>query len=53
MFPKAVYSHIKCAKFEDISKRYLSLFSPREYFYGLFMKSSLLFYVGKLVSSVL
>ena len=53
MYPEAVYSHIKCGKFEDESKRYLSLFSPREYFYSLFMKSSVLFYVEKLVSSIL
>ena len=53
MYPEAVSSHIKCGKFEDESKRYLSLFSPKEYFYGLLMKSSVLFYMGKLASLVL
>lgn len=53
MYPEAVYSHIKCGECEDESKRYLSLFSPREYFYGSFMKSSVLFYMRKPVSLVL
>lgn len=53
MYPEAVYSHIKCGKFEGESKRHVSPFSPREYFRGSFMKSSVLFYMRKLVSSVL
>lgn len=53
MYPEAVYSHIKCGKFEGESKRYVSPFSPREYFRGSFMKSSVWFYMRKLVSSVL
>lgn len=48
-----LFTHIKCGEFEDESKRHLSLFSPREYFYGSFLKSSVLFYMRKLVSLVL
>jgi hypothetical protein len=45
MYLEDVYSYIECGEFEDESKRYLSLFSPREYFNGSFVKSSVLFYV--------
>lgn len=53
MYLEAVYSHIKSGEFEDESKRYLSLLSPREYCYGSFVKSSVLFYMRKVLSLVL
>lgn len=53
IYPEAVCSHIKWGELEDESKIYVSLFSPREYFYGSFMKSSVLFYMRKLFASIL